>query len=79
MITSLFFRCCFNCFIALFVVLVAPRTAAQKTPPLDNDPVKFYEQGGAVIQHTSSDNLKVVLLGTGVGPPVNLSNTGRAH
>ena len=73
---TLFFRCCFTCLIALIVLVVAPQTAAQKKPLLENDRVKIYEQSGAAIQATSSDNLKVVLLGTGVGPPVNLQQFG---
>jgi ribonuclease Z len=73
---TLFFRCCFTCFIALFVLVVAPQAAAQVKPLLENDQVKIYEQSGAAIQSTSSDNLKVVLLGTGVGPPVNLQQFG---
>jgi ribonuclease Z len=73
---TLFFRCCFTSFIALFVLVVAPQAAAQVKPLLENDQVKIYEQSGAAIQSTSSDNLKVVLLGTGVGPPVNLQQFG---
>jgi ribonuclease Z len=73
---TLFFRGCFTCFIALFVLVVAPQAAAQVKPLLENDQVKIYEQSGAAIQSTSSDNLKVVLLGTGVGPPVNLQQFG---
>jgi hypothetical protein len=33
-------------------------------------------QSGAVVQSVSSDTLKVVLLGSGVGPPVNLQQYG---
>ena len=73
---TLFFRCCFTCLITLIILVVAPRTAAQKKPLLEDDRVKIYEQSGAAIQATSSDNLKVVLLGTGVGPPVNLQQFG---
>jgi ribonuclease Z len=40
--------------------------AAQSTPA----------QSGAVFQSASPDNLKVVLLGSGVGPPVNLQQFG---
>jgi hypothetical protein len=65
---TLFFRCCFTCLIALIVLVVALQTAAQKKPLLENDRVKIFEQSGAAIQSTSSDNLKVVLLGTGVDP-----------
>ena len=73
---ALFFRCRFTCFIALFVLIVAPRAAAQVKPLLGNDRAKNYEQGGAVTQSASPDKLKVVLLGTGVGPPVNLQQFG---
>jgi ribonuclease Z len=73
---TLFFRCCFTCLIAFIVLIVAPQTAAQKKPLFGNDRVKIHEQSGAAIQSTSSDNLKVVLLGTGVGPPVNLQQFG---
>jgi ribonuclease Z len=73
---TLSFRCCFTCVIALIVLVVASKTAAQKKPLLVNDRVEIYEQSGAAIQSTSSDNLKVVLLGTGVGPPVNLQQFG---
>ena len=72
----MFFRCRLTCLIALVVLVVAPQTAAQKKTLLDDGRVKIYEQGGAAIQPTSSDNLKVVLLGTGVGPPVNLQQYG---
>jgi quercetin dioxygenase-like cupin family protein len=37
---TLFFRCCF---IALFVLVVAPQAAAQGKPLLENDQVKIYE------------------------------------
>ena len=73
---TLFFRCRLTCLIALNVLVVAPQTAASKNPLLENDRVKTYEQSGAAIQSTSSDNLKVILLGTGVGPPVNLHQFG---
>lgn len=43
---------------------------------VENDRVKIHKQSGAAIQSASSDNLKVVLLGTGVGPPVNLQQFG---
>ena len=74
---TLLFRCCFICLIALAILVVAPQTAAQKKPLLDSGGrVKTYEQGGAAIQPSASDNFKVVLLGTGVGPPVNLQQYG---
>jgi ribonuclease Z len=73
---TLFFRCYLTCLIALNVLVVAPQTAAPQKPLLVNDRVKIYEQSGAAIQATSSDNLKVILLGTGVGPPINLQQYG---
>lgn len=66
--TTFFFRCSFTSFIALVALVVASQTFAQK-----NDRVK---NQGAGSQPTSSSNLKVVLLGTGVGPPMNLQQYG---
>jgi ribonuclease Z len=73
---TLLFRCCFTCLIAFFVLVVAPQAGAQVKPLLENDRAKTYGQSGAAIQSASSDNLKVVLLGTGAGPPVNLQQFG---
>ena len=68
----LFFSRYFTCLIALFVLTVAPSVAVQLKPVSESHQVKTYEQ----IQAASSDNLKVVLLGTGLGPPVNLRQYG---
>ena len=73
---TLFFRRCFTCFIALFVSALAPSVVARVKPLSGSGQVKIYGQNGAVIQAASPDNLKVVLLGTGVGPPVNLRQYG---
>lgn len=73
---TLFFRCCFTCYSALLVFIVVPQAAAQVKPLYERGQVKTEEQSGAVIQSASPDNLKVVLLGTGVGPPVNLRQYG---
>jgi ribonuclease Z len=67
---TLFVRSSLTCLIAFNVLIVAPQTAASQEPLLLND------RGGVAIQSTSSDNLKVILLGTGVGPPVNLQQYG---
>jgi ribonuclease Z len=72
----LFFRCWFNCFSALLLFIVAPQAAAQVRPLDEKGQVKTEERSGAVIQSASPDNLKIVLLGTGVGPPVNLRQYG---
>ena len=73
---TLFFRCCFICFGALLVYIVASQAAAQVKPLYEKGQVKSEERSGAVVQSESPDNLKVVLLGTGVGPPVNLRQYG---
>src|SRR5215207_3280489 len=73
---TLFFRCCFTCFSALFVLISAPRAPAQVKPLYEKRQVKTEERSGSVIQSASPDNFKVVLLGTGVGPPVNLRQYG---
>jgi len=72
----LFFRCCFTCFSALLLFIVTPQAAAQVRPLYEKGQVKTEERSGAVVQAASPDNLKVVLLGTGVGPPVNLRQYG---
>ena len=71
LMNTLFFRFRFTCLITLVTLLVAAQAAAQ-----DNDGVKIHEQRDTAIQRSSSNNLKVVLLGTGVGPPVNLQQYG---
>jgi ribonuclease Z len=73
---TLFFRSCVACLGALFILVVAPRATAQVKPLLGNGQEKLFEQSGAVGQSASPDNLKLVLLGTGVGPPVNLQQFG---
>jgi ribonuclease Z len=73
---SLFFRCSFTCLIAFVVLIVKLQTSAQLRPLLQNDVLKTYAQSGALNQSPSTDNLKVVLLGTAVGPPVNLQQFG---
>jgi ribonuclease Z len=73
---TLILRCCFSCLIAIFTLVVAPQAIAQVKPLLKSDNLKIYEQSGAVIRSASADKLKVVLLGTGVGPPVNLQQFG---
>lgn len=73
---TFFFRCCFTCFIALFALAVAPSIAAQVQPLQETDRAKIPERNGTVIQPVSPDNIKIILLGTGVGPPVNLRQYG---
>lgn len=73
---TLFCRRRLPCFIALFVLAVAPKAAAQVKPLQENARAKISEQSGSVIQPVSPDSIKVVLLGTGVGPPVNLRQYG---
>jgi len=72
---TMFFRYCLTCFITLLVSAFATRAVAQKPLP-ENDPAKIRERSGAVIRPASPDGIKVVLLGTGVGPPVNLRQYG---
>jgi ribonuclease Z len=69
----LFSRFRFTSLIALFVLIVAPRAATQVTPLLGNHRAENHKQ---VTPSASPDKLKVVLLGTGVGPPVNLQQFG---
>ena len=59
-------------FLALIVGLVPLQTTAQTKPPPAND------QGAAYVQPRTSDNLKVVLLGTGVSRRSTCSNTEQA-
>jgi ribonuclease Z len=72
----LFFRCCFTCFSALLLFIVTPQAAAQVRPLYEKGQVKTEGRSGAVVQAAKPDDLKVVLLGTGVGPPVNLRQYG---
>jgi ribonuclease Z len=65
--TTLFFRRCFTCLVAILALVVAPLAVSQE---------RISAQDGPVIQSASPDNLKIVLLGTGVGPPVNLQQFG---
>jgi ribonuclease Z len=60
----------------LIVVLAAPATVAQRKALSDSERVNISDFSGGSLQSTSSDNLKVVLLGTGVGPQVNLQQFG---
>ena len=73
---TLFFRCSVTFLSALLVLIVAPRAAAQVKLLFEKGQVQTEERSGAVIRPASPDNLKVVLLGTGVGPPVNLRQYG---
>src|ERR1044072_1986122 len=73
---SLFFRRRLICFIALFVSVLASQAAAQVKPLHENERAKIDERSSNVIQPVPPDNLKVILLGTGVGPPVNLRQYG---
>lgn len=68
---TLFFQRCFTWLVFLIVLTIPPRTTAQKEPLARN-----YGQSVTTIPSVSSDNLKVILLGTGVGPPVNLEQFG---
>ena len=72
----MFFRCCFTCFSALLLFIVTPQAAAQVRPLYEKGQVKTEGRSGAVVQAAKPDDLKVVLLGTGVGPPVNLRQYG---
>jgi len=61
------FRRAFTCIVALWIVAVTPQAVAQAKTSDQSDPVN----------HSGSrDDLKIVLLGTGVGPPVNLQQFG---
>jgi len=73
---TLFLRRRLAYIIALFVLAVAPEAAAQVKPLQKEDRAKISAQSGGIIQPVSSDSLKIVLLGTGVGPPVNLRQYG---
>jgi ribonuclease Z len=73
---SLFFRRCFTCLGAIVTLIVAPLAVAQAQPLSNDDQAKISGQSGPVVQSAPSDNLKIVLLGTGVGPPVNLQQFG---
>lgn len=73
---ALVFRCCFICVGISSVFFVTSQAAAQVKPLDERGQVKTDERSGAIVQSASPDNLKVVLLGTGVGPPVNLRQYG---
>jgi ribonuclease Z len=73
---TLFFRCCFTCCIALFVLADAPRAAAQVKPLSETGRATIHEQNGAVAESASPGNLKVILLGSGVGPRVDVQQFG---
>ena len=64
---TLVLRCSLTCLVAIFTVIVAPLAVAQ---------AKISGQSDPVTQSASANNLKIVLLGTGVGPPVNLQQFG---
>jgi quercetin dioxygenase-like cupin family protein len=68
---TLFFRCCFICFIALFVLVAAPRAAAQVKPLLDNDQVDIHEVlikvGEKTPKHSHSANEAIYVLSGGKG------------
>lgn len=59
--------------IVVVVLVVAPRAAAREPAAQSHHQANLHRQDGAP---TSRDNLKIVLLGTGVGPPVNLEQFG---
>src|SRR5215204_5797349 len=73
---KMFFRHCLTCFIALSGLAAATRAAAQVMSPADIGPVEVSGRSGAASRPAPPDGLKVVLLGTGVGPPVNLRQFG---
>lgn len=73
---TFFFRGRLICLIALFVSVLATQAAAQVKPLLENDWAKIDKRSGTVIQPVPPDTLKIILLGTGVGPPVNLRQYG---
>ena len=73
---TLFFRGYLSCQIALLVWVSVPQATAQTSPPSVNERVKTSGQQGSAMPPASSDNIKIVLLGTGVGPPVNLEQYG---
>ena len=73
---KMFFRHCLACFIALSGLAAATRAAAQVMSPADIGPVEVRGRSGAASRPAPPDGLKVVLLGTGVGPPVNLRQFG---
>ena len=68
---TLFFRRCFICFIALFVLVAAPRAAAQVKPLLDNDQVDIHEVlikvGEKTPKHSHSANEAIYVLSGGKG------------
>jgi ribonuclease Z len=73
---NLFLRRRLICLTALFVSVLASQASAQVKPRQDNDRARVSERIDTVIEPVPPDNLKVILLGTGVGPPVNLRQYG---
>jgi ribonuclease Z len=73
---TIFLRRCVTWFSALLVFIAAPLTAAQVESHNEKRESKTEERSGVLVKATSPDNLRVVLLGTGVGPPVNLRQYG---
>jgi len=61
-----FNHCYLAWLVAVSVLIIAPQSIAAKTQKRD----------ASSVLSTAPDNLKVVLLGTGVGPPVNLEQFG---
>ena len=65
---TLFFRCCF---IALFVLVVAPQAAAQVKPLMENDQVKIYEAtikvGAKTPEHSHPADEATYILSGGKG------------
>jgi ribonuclease Z len=73
---TLFIHRCFTCLVAIFPLVVSPLAVAHATPLSNDDQANTSAQNGRVIQAASQDKLKIILLGTGVGPPVNLQQFG---
>jgi ribonuclease Z len=73
---TLFFRRCFTYFSVLLVYIAAPLAVAQVEPQNESGQPKTEEQRNGGGQSVSPDSIRVVLLGTGVGPPVNLRQYG---
>ena len=69
MFVAMWLACC-----ALLVV--APGYSEASTPDARTSPPAAGRAAGALAPPASSDDLTVVLLGTGVGPPVNLQQYG---
>jgi ribonuclease Z len=62
--------------LAVFVLVIAPQADAQVKLQPELGGIEIHEPSGAVIRSAPSVDFKVVLLGTGVGPPVNLQQFG---